>query len=54
MRSFEVNIRFCQPRTFEGLLILVLTEKESTIFLLYDTACLSAPSSILILLTYNL
>ena len=43
MHSFEVNIRICQPEnsdglrgeaemniTFEGLLILMLTEKECT------------------------
>ena len=50
MHSFEVNIRFCQPKNsdvhwgkaelniaFEGWLILMLTEKECTICFLYDT-----------------
>ena len=49
MRSFEVNIRICQPGksdvhrgeavniTFEGWLILMLTEKNAPIVLLFDT-----------------
>ena len=49
MHSFEVNIRICQPEntdvhwgkgevniTFEGWLILMLTEKNAPIDLLYD------------------
>ena len=53
MHSFEVNIRICQPEnsdvyrgeaevniTFEGWLILMLTEKNAPIVLLYDTVSL--------------
>ena len=60
MQSFEVNISICQPEnsdvhrgfasvniTFEDCLILMLTEKECTNDLLYDTACLSFPNFIL-------
>ena len=59
MHSFEVNIRICQPEnsdvqrgkaegniTFESWLILMLTEKNAPIVLLYDTAGLSLPSYI--------
>ena len=50
MHSFEVDIRICQPEnsdvhqgeaevniTLEGWLILIITEKNAPIVLLYDT-----------------
>ena len=48
MHSFEVDIRICQPKksdaevniTFQGWLILMLTEEECTQVLLYDTVSL--------------
>ena len=53
MHSFEVNIRICQSEnsdvhrgeaevniTFEGWLLLMLTEKNAPIVLLYDTGSL--------------
>ena len=53
MHSFEVNIRICQPKntdvhlgeaqvntTLEGWLILMFTEKNAPIVLLYDTVSL--------------
>ena len=57
MRSFEVNIRICQPGksdvhrgeavniTFEGWLILMLTEKNAPI-VFFIWHCLSFPSFI--------